>query len=490
MNKHCLRTTLHFLWEIATNILIGIPIGIAIGYTFKKLSPWAKEQQKQQSFSTHTLSTSSSWLKKPAGFLYALSKHWLTVNNSHLAIAKLIFDLSQFWLKGSLLPTVTMNDSEQTDWFDGLNMELFTNRFASFPKTWDEQYGFIKPKYMAECGFYYVGPEDKIACGFCKNAIQALEPADDIKKLHRDFYPECVLSKRAGQAKDVKNQIRADMAQVANRRKSFGEKSHEQFYLENPNLPEQGFFYIGPMDRIQCICCDGILHSFEEGDDIKTLHDLYFPHCEQSQDELEILDQLHKVFRSFPSDLTTDLLSRVFSFENEWFSHSSFNAYSFATAGFFSNGTSDHVTCFTCKCVIQDINFNEDPWIQHAFWSPDCSYVLKRQGKEYVQTVRNNANILNDRYKQYVENKHNVSSISKELNDTIVASMRERQLTMKEEYDDIITKYQCSVCMDNPRDTVFFPCLHLATCSTCSDYLATCPICKKNITFPLPVFLP
>ena len=70
MNEHCLRTTLHFLWEIATNILIGIPIGIAIGYTFKKLSPWAKEQQKQQSFSTHTLSTSSSWLKKPAGFLY------------------------------------------------------------------------------------------------------------------------------------------------------------------------------------------------------------------------------------------------------------------------------------------------------------------------------------------------------------------------------------------------------------------------------------
>ena len=48
-------------------------------------------------------------------------------------------------------------------------------------------------------------------------------------------------------------------------------------------------------------------------------------------------------------------------------------------------------------------------------------------------------------------------------------------------YDDE-NVVECAVCLDNVKNTVFIPCGHFYTCSTCSSKLQTCPICKKTIT--------
>ena len=42
---------------------------------------------------------------------------------------------------------------------------------------------------------------------------------------------------------------------------------------------------------------------------------------------------------------------------------------------------------------------------------------------------------------------------------------------------------ECSICWDDPRDTLILPCRHLAVCSECAEKIryqqAACPICRK-----------
>ncbi len=40
---------------------------------------------------------------------------------------------------------------------------------------------------------------------------------------------------------------------------------------------------------------------------------------------------------------------------------------------------------------------------------------------------------------------------------------------------------ECVVCSDMPRDTIFTPCFHIATCSLCSPRVKKCLICKEAV---------
>jgi len=46
----------------------------------------------------------------------------------------------------------------------------------------------------------------------------------------------------------------------------------------------------------------------------------------------------------------------------------------------------------------------------------------------------------------------------------------------------------CVVCMDAPFETVFLECGHLACCTTCSQKLKLCPICRNVIARVVPIF--
>nr|AIZ98905.1 inhibitor of apoptosis proteins 1 [Azumapecten farreri] len=41
-----------------------------------------------------------------------------------------------------------------------------------------------------------------------------------------------------------------------------------------------GFFYLGEKDRVQCAYCGGVLHGFEEDDNVHIEHYRHFPRCE------------------------------------------------------------------------------------------------------------------------------------------------------------------------------------------------------------------
>ncbi|KAK3097298.1 hypothetical protein FSP39_008479 [Pinctada imbricata] len=60
-----------------------------------------------------------------------------------------------------------------------------------------------------------------------------------------------------------------------------------------------------------------------------------------------------------------------------------------AEAGFYYFGVADSVRCFFCAVGLRNWDPEDDPFVEHARWSPKCAYLLEKKGAEFVQLVLN-----------------------------------------------------------------------------------------------------
>lgn len=51
------------------------------------------------------------------------------------------------------------------------------------------------------------------------------------------------------------------------------------------------------------------------------------------------------------------------------------------------DGQNDQVSCFYCNKGLKDWEDEDEPWTEHARWSPKCNYVLLSKGKHFVDAV-------------------------------------------------------------------------------------------------------
>lgn len=47
----------------------------------------------------------------------------------------------------------------------------------------------------------------------------------------------------------------------------------------------------------------------------------------------------------------------------------------------------DIMSCFYCGVCFRDWTDENEPWKEHARWSPQCDYLLSCKGKKYVENV-------------------------------------------------------------------------------------------------------
>ncbi|KAK3576359.1 hypothetical protein CHS0354_039295 [Potamilus streckersoni] len=59
-----------------------------------------------------------------------------------------------------------------------------------------------------------------------------------------------------------------------------------------------------------------------------------------------------------------------------------------AQAGFYYTGLQDVVRCFACDGGLKNWDPEDDPWIEQARWFPQCPFVQKVKGQEFVNLVR------------------------------------------------------------------------------------------------------
>jgi E3 ubiquitin-protein ligase MUL1 len=54
----------------------------------------------------------------------------------------------------------------------------------------------------------------------------------------------------------------------------------------------------------------------------------------------------------------------------------------------------------------------------------------------------------------------------------------------------VTQQQQCIICFENPRNTVFLECGHVACCKLCSMRLVDCPICRQRIVRVIEIYTP
>ncbi|KAK0063292.1 E3 ubiquitin-protein ligase XIAP-like isoform X9, partial [Biomphalaria pfeifferi] len=57
-------------------------------------------------------------------------------------------------------------------------------------------------------------------------------------------------------------------------------------------------------------------------------------------------------------------------------------------AGFYYVGYGDCVRCFNCGGGLHDWKEDDDVWVEHSKWFPECTYVIEQMGELFVQIVQ------------------------------------------------------------------------------------------------------
>ena len=135
-----------------------------------------------------------------------------------------------------------------------------------------------------------------------------------------------------------------------------------------------------------------------------------------------------------------------------------------AEAGYFYQGYGDDTRCFYCNHGLHQWNANDNPWVEHAYWSPHCGHVVCNKSKKWIREVFN----------LYSERKET----DKDWGDLPVDSAGNPATTEK-----------CHLCLERDLRIAFIPCGHLCTCAICATGLKQCPICRYRVDQAVRIFI-
>uniref|UniRef100_A0A646QCJ6 Inhibitor of apoptosis 2 n=1 Tax=Hemiscolopendra marginata TaxID=943146 RepID=A0A646QCJ6_9MYRI len=209
-------------------------------------------------------------------------------------------------------------------------------------------------------------------------------------------------------------------------------------FVRVEDLAKAGFFYLKDGDKVQCFFCKGVVGEWERDDIPMSEHQRHFPNCLFVRGidvgnvpiEENTNDQFHTP-KSSPDDVTgryqyemenfsgpekghinalnlercnlggvgitkhrgpkhpnyATLEARLRSYES-WLESIPQNPQELAMAGFYYAGVSDHVRCFHCDGGLRNWEATDNPWIEHARWFGNCSFVLLIKGNEFVTQAK------------------------------------------------------------------------------------------------------
>ena len=72
----------------------------------------------------------------------------------------------------------------------GLSYKEEQNRLNSYEGVWPDS-SPLRPAELAEAGLYFLGPDDRVQCAFCKGALHKWEASDNAYDEHKKHFPSC-----------------------------------------------------------------------------------------------------------------------------------------------------------------------------------------------------------------------------------------------------------------------------------------------------------
>uniref|UniRef100_I3KLZ9 E3 ubiquitin-protein ligase XIAP n=1 Tax=Oreochromis niloticus TaxID=8128 RepID=I3KLZ9_ORENI len=164
------------------------------------------------------------------------------------------------------------------------NEEARLRTFSSWPNS-----APVRPRDLAQAGFFYVGQGDKVQCFCCGGRLNGWEPGDTAWSEHSKHYPNCYfilghdvrnIPIQTGVEEDASNNQRANdpasMQSFEARRASFAGVWHP---VDHERLARAGFYSTGRGDAVLCFQCGGGLNNWQPEEDPWVEHAKHYPGC-------------------------------------------------------------------------------------------------------------------------------------------------------------------------------------------------------------------
>lgn len=238
-----------------------------------------------------------------------------------------------------------------------------------------------------------------------------------------------------------------------------------------------GFVYTGPGDRVMCTYCQGKLEDWSKGDNPLAEHCRHYESC-------SFLAPLITKPKSSKYARYQDRLKTFKKWGNRYPCPDDL-----AAAGFthVKDRNTDLVQCFACHVCLHSWSTSDEPWAEHAKWSPNCPHLIRVRGYDFVLEVK--ANKFTSKLPK-VDMTKMTNILDTEEIPLVDSSQSKKEI--EQFCTDVLTNISCKICYSNRANVVLLECLHLAICSACccSD-LKACPVCRTNINNnAVRVFLP
>lgn len=299
-------------------------------------------------------------------------------------------------------------------------MNIEQNRLQTF-NNWPAD-AVVSSTRIAKAGFYSLNDHLKVKCFSCGIEISEWNYGDQVMARHRQLSPSCDFVINPSTSSNVPNisqqcsrvdniaatpEPNLDSPQYSNSLMFEGVRLQSFIDWPIPHIitPEclarAGFYYLKQRDKTKCAFCNGIVESWQLGDDADKEHKRYFPDCafvrtvinprtpalpnlnnnlhlhnnlqelgvnehrKPKKAEYATLESRLRTFVAWPVDLiqTPDGLGQ---------------------AGFYYENSGDQVRCFHCDGGLRHWDPQDDPWTEHARWFPSCAYVLMVKGQDFV----------------------------------------------------------------------------------------------------------
>lgn len=309
------------------------------------------------------------------------------------------------------------------------------------------------------------------------------------------------------------------------------------------SLAEAGFFYLQQEDRVQCPFCELITFNWTQGDKPLREHIKKSPKClflmgqdvgniTLSEKKLNINPRLNislnceNVTYKPKNPRMSDVKLRLLTYSS-WPLNEP-EPQQLAECGLYYSGVADVVTCFFCGGTLGNWEPDDDPWLEHVKFFPECTFLeLAKDRRRHLLKEKTCVKSIDQKPLVHNLSSTNTNSeiVQQALNifpkDLVLQAVKKRfgsPFSLQEICDDILELKQkseqpksvstttqpgvdtetpsalkvdflCKVCMDRERGVVFQPCGHFVTCWNCSNLIADCPVCRRPINHRIRAYI-
>ncbi|VVC34546.1 Hypothetical protein CINCED_3A005156 [Cinara cedri] len=333
---------------------------------------------------------------------------------------------------------------------------------------------------------------------------------------------------------DVEQSLR-DFTVYKNRLRTF-DNGWKLEYITPHQMADAGFFYLGVQDRVRCLFCSKEFDSWQRGDYPLVEHKKQSPQCAFFKTGYDVCgcydlptypksDAETKEIQQFLDSM--GVVQQIKSLKNRDFAtmearlktydkcviQLKIDIHALCEAGLYymGDGQTDVVMCFFCTQGLKDWDDDDDPWKEHARFSPNCSFLLLNKGKQFVDEARDmktdlpkiNKDVLlksisNQKDVTISENNNievNLTQRKIDLVDTInkqpELSLSKENLNLSQQPDTRTTpdSMLCKICYKEEMKVAFIPCGHIIACIQCAMTLDHCAVCRNPYNMAMSVYI-